>query len=102
MYGYSYDEWTPLMFQLSTAAEIDKRPNGPKTPVEIIRCRECADCDFIHEFLYLQCGHVKGSGRRSWGMMGYTNAALLWPDALKHLLSKAGFVPVAKTAKPAR
>jgi hypothetical protein len=55
----------------------------------VIECRPRRRSDFVHEFLYLQCGYLEG--RRTWGMMGYTNAVLLYPDAFKYLLSKAGF-----------
>lgn len=89
VYGYSYERWTPVLLQLSVAAEIPKRQNGRKTPVKVIECRPRRRSDFVHEFLYLQCGHL--GGRRTWGMMGYTNAVLLYSDAFKYLLSKVGF-----------
>jgi hypothetical protein len=38
---------------------------------------------------HLQWGHQGGT--KNWGRMGYTNAALLYPDALMHLLGQIGF-----------
>jgi len=89
--GYSYEEWTPLMLQVAESAVVKVRPKGPATPVETVDFDEPGPDSYIHEFLYLQCGYVPGKGRRTWGRMGYTNAALLWPDAFEYLLSRAGF-----------
>jgi hypothetical protein len=92
VFGYSYNNWTPLMLQMTELAEVGKRPNGPRTPIESVHFDESESLQHMHEFLYLQCGHALGEGRRAWGRQGFTNAALLWPDALTHLLSRAGFV----------
>jgi len=64
-----------------------ERPKGRATPVEDFRLAD--EERFIHKFLYLNCGHQGGT--RNWGRMGYTNAALLYPDALTHLLGQIEF-----------
>jgi hypothetical protein len=87
IWGFSYNLWTPILLRMTTLFEGD-RPKGKATPVE--RFRLDGDETSIHEFLYLQCGHQ--GGKKNWGMMGYTNAALLYPDAFAHLLAKVGFV----------
>lgn len=99
VWGYAYCDWTPLMLQLRDIAE-ENRPNGPSTPIPQFSCEEVVSgrrrtCDYVHEFLYLQCGYDKDieRRRRNWGRMGYTNAALLYPDAFRHLLAQVGFVP---------
>lgn len=91
VWGYSDPKWTPLAMRLCTLCEKD-RSHGPATPLE--RFELHADCnkssDFVHEFLYLQWGH-QGGMQKNWGRMGYTNAVLLWPPHLEHLLGKIGF-----------
>jgi len=91
VWGYSNPKWTPLLLRLCTLCDED-RPNGPATPLERFQLStDCGDPDeFVHEFLYLQWGY-QGGTQRNWGRMGYTNAALLWPPALEHLLGKIGF-----------
>lgn len=86
IWGFSYGPWTPILLRMSTLFEGD-RPKGKATPVEHFRLDP--EEGFIHEFLYLQCGHQGGT--KNWGRMGYTNAALLYPDALTHLLGQIGF-----------
>jgi hypothetical protein len=87
IWGFSYSSWTPILLRMTTLFE-GGRPKGKATPVEHFRL-DSQEQDFVHEFLYLQCGHQGGT--KSWGRMGYTNAALLWPDALVHLLGQIGF-----------
>jgi hypothetical protein len=87
IWGFSYGPWTPILLRMSVLFEGD-RPHGKSTPVAHFRVG-AQEQGFVHEFLYLQCGH--GGGTRNWGRMGYTNAALLWPDALAHLLGQIGF-----------
>jgi hypothetical protein len=99
VWGYSFHDWTPLLLRLCMLRE-QNRPNGPATPLdrfELSTQRESPD-EFIHEFLYLQWGH-QGGKQRNWGKMGYTNAALLWPPALEHLLGKIGFNRTAAAAQ---
>ena len=86
IWGFSYGSWTPILLRMSTLFEGD-RPKGKATPVEHFRL--APEEGFIHEFLYLQCGHQGGT--KNWGRMGYTNAALLYPGALAYLLGQIGF-----------
>jgi hypothetical protein len=90
IWGFSYGPWTPILLQMSTLFEGKRREKA--TPVKHFRLGSQGQ-GFVHEFLYLQWGHGKGKqgNQRNWGRMGYTNAALLYPDALVHLLGKIGF-----------
>jgi hypothetical protein len=96
VWGYADPGWSPLMLGLAQLREID-RPKGPGTPVKQFEPEdECSGATgFVHEFLYLQHGHQ--GGKVSWGRMGYTNAALLWPPHFEHLLGKIGFKQTGKT-----
>lgn len=91
VWGYADPEWSPLAFRLSDIYRSNTRPRGSATPVE--RFEPTDHCGiathFVHEFLYLQHGHQ--GGKKAWGRMGYTNAALLWQPHLEHLLAKLGF-----------
>ena len=87
IWGFSSYDWTPVLLRLRTRF-ADERPKGKSTPVTDFQARSQRD-GFVHEFLYLKCGHTKGTC--TWGRVGYTNAALLWPDALTHLLRQIGF-----------
>ncbi len=86
IWGFSYDRWTPVLLRMTVVFEGD-RPKGKKTPVEHFQL--APEEELVHEFLYLQRGHQGGT--KNWGMMGYTNAALLYPDALAHFLKQIGF-----------
>lgn len=88
VWGFTYRDWTPILLRMSILFE-DERPNGKKTTVECFQsCPEPGE--LIHEFLYLQKGHTTGTC--TWGRTGMVNAALLYPDALAHLLGQIGFV----------
>ena len=91
VWGYSYPDWTPLLLRLSVFAVVENRLNGPSTPVQRLSVQNRPSDTFVHEFLYLRCGHVEGEGSPSWGKVGYTNAALLYPDAFEYLLGRSGF-----------
>lgn len=93
VWGYADPEWSPLALRLSQLCEVS-RPKGPATSVERFEPEgECArSLGLVHEFLYLQHGHQSGK-QKNWGRMGYTNAALLWPPHVEHLLGKIGFKP---------
>lgn len=86
IWGFSYAPWTPILLRMTTLFEGD-RPKGKGTPIEHFQL--VPEEGFIHEFLYLRCGHQGGT--KNWGRMGNTNAPLLYPDALAYLLGKIGF-----------
>jgi hypothetical protein len=90
VWGYAYCWWTPLLLRMSEVASGENRPNGPSTPLEFFSLVTPSSNDFVHEFLYLQCGHTEG--KPSWGRVGYTNAVLLYSDALEYFLGKIGLV----------
>ena len=84
IWGYNYGEWAPLAVRLEVLyADLDhpdptafkERFPSPKQPG-----------DFVHEFLYLN------NGKRgwNWGMVGFVNGALLWPDALRYFIDQIG------------
>ena len=91
VWGYADPDWSPLALRLSHLCEL-LRANGAATPIEQFEPEDQCDGSqtFVHEFLYLQHGHQRGT-QKNWGRMGYTNAALLWPPHLDHLLGKMGF-----------
>ncbi len=96
VWGFADPGWSPLLLRLSQLCKEINRQHGPGTPVESfepsVDCTQARASEFIHEFLYLQWGHQKGEGtQKNWGRTGYTNAALLWPPHLRHLLGKIGF-----------
>ena len=86
IWGFSYYWWTPILLRMS-AIFGGRRPKGKATPVEHFRLDP--EPGFVYEFLYLQRSHTKGTC--SWGRTGMVNAALLYPDALTHLLGQIGF-----------
>jgi hypothetical protein len=90
VWGYASPRWSPLVLRLSPVYD-SSRPRGRKTPVEQFEAEdECGRAvDFVHEILYLQHGHQEG--KKNWGRTGFTNAALLYPPDLEHLLNKIGF-----------
>jgi hypothetical protein len=87
IWGFSDYRWTPILLRMSVLFE-DDRPQGRKTCVDAFPL-DSQKQGFIHEFLYLQRGHREGTC--SWGRTGMVNAALLYPDALTHLLGQIGF-----------
>jgi hypothetical protein len=83
VWGYSYDEWSPLALRLECLLgdEPQDNPSSHKQrftgPVETK--------DFIYEFLYINGGTA--GGKWTWGLVGRVNAALLWPDALRYFIT---------------
>jgi hypothetical protein len=91
VWGYADPDWSPVALRLSHLYE-GSRPKGRATPVERFEPEdECGgSVNFVHESLYLRHRHQTGT-QKNWGRTGYTNAALLWPPHLEHLLGKIGF-----------
>ncbi len=91
IWGFADPKWSPLALRLSQLCEV-ARLKGLATPVERFEPEDKCETakEFVHEFLYLQHGH-QGGTQKNWGRMGYTNAALLWPPHLEHLLAKIGY-----------
>jgi len=85
IFGYSYEDWTPLCLELRTVHDMIDVPNLEKQKLHI----EVKKSDFqkrIYEFLYIRKG-LK-SGTLNWGMTGSVNAPLLWPEVLKYFLNE--------------
>ncbi|MGO8718369.1 MAG: hypothetical protein ACLQMO_04020 [Acidobacteriaceae bacterium] len=57
IWGFSYYGWTLVLLRLRTRFE-GERPKGKSTPVTDFQARSQRD-GFVHEFLYLKCGHTK-------------------------------------------
>ena len=84
--GYSYADWTPLMFtleQLFTDAE------SPTTVEEMKREFNDASCPraVVRDFLYLTGGYKTGTW--NWGGNSRTTAVLLWEDTWSFFQAKA-------------
>jgi hypothetical protein len=92
VWGIADPEWSPLALRLAQLHEAVDRPTGRATPLEQFKPQDdCASAkDYVHEFLYLQHGYLRGT-QKNWGRTGYTNAALLWRPHLEHLLEKMGY-----------
>ena len=90
IWGFSYNEWTPMLVRLETLF-MDKKENNPTGFKQQFNDRN-AQKDYVHEFLYLQGGVKEGTW--NWGMVGRVNGALLWPDALDY------FIGELKKARP--
>jgi hypothetical protein len=80
VWGFSYDDWTPLAVRLETL-HAERPVSDP-----LVFKKSFDDCGSNHafavEFLYLR-GGVK-TGTWNWGAVGRVNGALLWPDAFNH------------------
>jgi hypothetical protein len=76
--GFSYRDWTPLMFTFEMLFG-DAKPSSSLT--EMKRQFDDRDCPraVVREFLYLRGGYV--SGNWNWGGNNFTTAVLLFEDA---------------------
>lgn len=83
VWGFSYEEWTPLALRLESLL-VDEPQDNPSTFKQVFR-GPLETKDFIYEFLYLNGGTK--SGKWTWGLVGRVNAALLWPDALRYFVN---------------
>jgi len=83
VWGFSYNEWTPLALMLETifAARKEEDVEGFKRRFDDRQ----ADRSRVGEFLYLR-GGVSG-GNWNWGRAGMVNGALLWKNAFTYLAS---------------
>lgn len=85
IWGYSYEEWTPIAVQLE-GVFVDVEVENPEQFKQRFVLEPEMQHDIVHEFLYLQGGTAKGSW--NWGMVGRVNGALLWPDAMRFFLGE--------------
>jgi hypothetical protein len=88
IWGFSYGSWTPILLQMSELFKGHRPRESKSPPVAHFQLGSQAQ-GFVHEFLYLQCGHQ--GGKRIFARVGNTSAAILYPDALEHLLGQIGF-----------
>lgn len=83
VWGYSYDEWTPLALRLEVlfSDRIEADANGFKK--SFVHTND--EPEYLGEFLYTQGGVTKGTW--NWGLVGRVNGALLWRNAFDFLVS---------------
>ena len=84
IWGYSYDEWTPVALLLESIF-VDREIDDPAQFKRQFDDREAVRTR-LGEFLYLQGGVNKGTW--VWGPIGTVNGALLWKDAFTFLTSE--------------
>jgi hypothetical protein len=84
--GYSYAEWTPLMFTLE---QLFADYAAPDTPAAMKREFNDSDCSrsVVRDFLYLTGGYERGTW--NWGGNSRTTAVLLWGDAWDYFKKQA-------------
>ncbi len=85
VWGYSEDEWTPVMLRL-TGLFTDADP-AMVNRQSFIRTNEEMDGP-IYEFMYVDGTVIDGNIQGKWNPppMSPTNAALLWPDTLNYFV----------------
>jgi hypothetical protein len=78
VYGFSYNEWTPIMYRLKVL--VNKR-SPKKTSKKIIVYPPKPD--IIYTILYMMGSFKKGrlTGKWTGPAFGSANSLLLWPDA---------------------
>ena len=81
IWGYSYTSYTPIAIRLEPLF-VDRKHTNPDVFKQHFKTNDSLR-EPVHEFLYLQGGAGKDSGKWIWGQAGLVNGALLWPDALK-------------------
>lgn len=82
VYGYSYQDWTPIALRLEPLVIDHTAADPPRFKRRFLHKggRRAA----VHQFLYLQGGLTMGTWK--WGPVGSVNGVLLWPDALDFFL----------------
>ncbi|MFW6164245.1 MAG: hypothetical protein ACODAJ_15865 [Planctomycetota bacterium] len=84
VFGYSYQQWTPLCLRME-ALVVDQTVPDPERFKRRFR-RRGGRRPVVHQFLYLQGGLAGGTWK--WGPVGSVNGVLLWPDALSFFLER--------------
>jgi len=80
IWGFSYEDWTPVALHLEALFRDRSDPSPEKFKKRFLD--KDAERSQLVTFLYLK-GGVK-NGTWSWGMAGRVNGALLWPDVLDY------------------
>jgi hypothetical protein len=81
IWGYPYEEFTPVLLHLKTLY-TDKHENRPEEFKKSFSIP--TDRENVFEFLYLRGGIGKGTW--NWGMVGRVNGVLLWKDAISFFM----------------
>ena len=83
IWGFSYDDWTPILLRLEELA-VKSKASIQNIKKEFSVSKKLSDPVF--EFLYLRGG--LRSDAWPWGPVGSVNGVLLWPDALHYFISE--------------
>jgi hypothetical protein len=86
VWGFSYEEWTPIELRLQSLFIEKAEPNPSQFKQSFSDAG--SDGSLVAEFLYM-LGGVNG-GTWNWGMVGRVNGALLWKDAFDFLTVEVG------------
>ncbi len=81
LFGYSYEDWTPLCLRMEPLVVDQTVPDPARFK---LRFRRKGRRRRVHQFLYVQGGLTGGTWK--WGPVGSVNGVLLWPDALAFFL----------------
>ena len=81
VWGFSYDNWTPLALRLECLFVDEYRDDSEEFKKSFLL--PLAERDFVGEFLFVQGGTEGGTW--NWGPAGRVNGALLWRDAFDYL-----------------
>ena len=81
VWGYTYEQWTPIAVLLQSLY-VDLRHRNPSQFKRVFDDKE-AEKELVGEFLYLRGGTK--SGTWNWGPVGSVNAPLLWKDSFQYL-----------------
>lgn len=88
IWGFSYEDWTPVCFRLESLF-IDEERGDAEAFKQHFELDTRKGGQVIHEFLYLRGGANKGTW--GWGMVGNVNSALLFRDAWEYFVSKVRY-----------
>jgi hypothetical protein len=84
IYGYSYEDWTPLCLELRIVYDDNVDVQNLEEQKESLVVKKLDFQKRVYEFLYILKGWK--SGKLNWGMTGSVNAPLLWPDAMGYFI----------------
>jgi hypothetical protein len=95
VYGYSADEWTPMLWRMRVLANAGPKDNH----LEDFDAPN--DGAIIYNFVYAMGSVTDGvpSGKWTAPRPGSTNGVLLWPDALKYFMECIALLRTSNTIK---
>ena len=84
IWGFSSSGWTPILLKLESLF-VDRQMENADDFKNTFS-DENVKKEIVHEFLYLN-GDGSG-GKWTFGMVGFVNGALLWPDTLEFFMNQ--------------